>query len=201
MPDSGHPAASPKTKHKTCKRYNEPGHAHALTFACFANRPFLSRDRTRGWMLDAIAHARDRHRFDLWAYVIMPEHVHRLIYPTQLDYSISRILSSLKQPVSKRAIVYVRKHAPDFLARMTDTQPNGKTSLRFWHRGGGYDRNLWSPSYIWETIEYIHSNPVRRGLCDSETDWPWSSAGVFSAISDGPLGLDLESLPDDPRGR
>ena len=52
----------------------------------------------------------------------------------------------------------------------------------------------------WETIEYIHSNPVRRGLCDSETDWPWSSAGVFFGVSDGPLGLDLQSLPDDPRG-
>ncbi|HUU84259.1 MAG TPA: transposase [Phycisphaerae bacterium] len=152
-------------------------------------------------MVDAIAQARERHRFDLWAYVIMPEHVHLLIYPTEEDYSISRILSSLKQPVSKRAILYVRRHAPGFLAQMTDTQPSGKTSLRFWQRGGGYDRNLWSPRYVWETIEYIHSNPVRRGLCDSETDWPWSSAGVFFGASHAPLALDLQSLPDDRRGR
>ena len=200
MPDTRRIAGSARVKRKICRRFNVPGHAHALTFTCFGNRPFLSRDRTRGWMLEAIAQARGRQRFDLWAYVIMPEHVHLLIHPTEQEYRISRILSSLKQPVSKRAILYVGRNEPGFLGQMTDTQPNGKTWLRFWQRGGGYDRNLWSPRYVWETIEYIHSNPVRRGLCDSETDWPWSSAGVFLGVSDGPVRLDLGSLPDDPPG-
>jgi len=44
----------------------------------------------------------------LIGYVIMPEHVHLLIYPRAEGYSISRILSTLKQPVSKRAILFVQ---------------------------------------------------------------------------------------------
>jgi hypothetical protein len=56
---------------KTCKRYNVPGHAHFLTFSCFRRRPFLARDRSRGWMIDAIALARERHGLHLWAWVIM----------------------------------------------------------------------------------------------------------------------------------
>lgn len=92
----------------------------------------------------------------------MPDHVHLLNYPQGSDYSISRILTSLKQPVSKRAILFVQREAPHFLPNMTDAQPNGKTTLRFRQRGGGYDRNLWSPKYVWETIDYIHANPVRR---------------------------------------
>ena len=129
----------------------------------------------------------------------MPEHVHILLYPTRSDYSISRILSSLKQPVSKRAIRYVQANAPSFLAKLLDEQPNGRRSLRFWQRGGGYDRNLWSPRHIWETIDYIHGNPVRRGLCESDADWHWSSGGVYLGAVDGPLAIDVDSLPDDPR--
>ena len=97
----------------------------------------------------------------------MPEHVHLLLHPTRASYSISRILTSLKQPVAKRAVHYVRTDATSFVPRMTDEQPSGKRSLRFWQRGGVCDRNLWSPRHIWETIDYIHTNPVRRGLCAS----------------------------------
>jgi len=32
---------------KRCRRLNEPGHAHALTFSCFRRQPFLSKDRSR----------------------------------------------------------------------------------------------------------------------------------------------------------
>src|SRR4051794_34137238 len=99
---------------KTCKRYDIPGHAHYLTFSCFRRRPFLNRDRTRGWLIDAIRLARERHRLDLWAWVIMPEHAHLLLCPRDTDYAISRILSTLKQSVSKRAILFVQNEARSF---------------------------------------------------------------------------------------
>ncbi|NIA21881.1 MAG: hypothetical protein GWP05_07965 [Anaerolineaceae bacterium] len=40
--------------------------------------------------------------FDLWAWVIMPEHVHVLVLPRP-GITVSRILSGIKQPVSKRS--------------------------------------------------------------------------------------------------
>src|SRR5687767_2147446 len=76
---------------KRCKRFNDPGHAHYLTFSCFQRRPFLSRDRTRQWLVDAIALSREKHEFDLWAYVIMPEHAHAIILPRREAYEISDI--------------------------------------------------------------------------------------------------------------
>src|SRR6516225_4955404 len=63
---------------KRCRRYNEPGRAHELTFSCYRRLPLLSRDRTREWLIEAIQAARAQERFDLWAYVVMPEHVHIL---------------------------------------------------------------------------------------------------------------------------
>src|SRR5439155_26610577 len=31
------------------------------------------------------------------------------------------------------------------------------------------------------TIEYVHANPVRAGLCERATDWPWSDSAPVSA--------------------
>jgi putative transposase len=39
----------------------------------------------------------------LWAYVIMPEHVHVLLYPRQADYEMRLILVALKRPVADAA--------------------------------------------------------------------------------------------------
>ena len=127
-------------------------------------------------MLEAIESARAAHGFHLWAYVLMPEQIHLLIWPPSPAYDIGAILTSLKQPVAKRAVRFVRWHAPAFLGRMTDRQPNGKEAGRFWQRGGGHDRTLWEPRDVWEMIDYIHANPVRRGLCRRPEEWPWSSA-------------------------
>ncbi len=184
---------------KTCKRYNEPGDAHALTFSCFQRKPFLTRERSRAWVIKAIVRAKEKHRFDVWAYVLMPEHVHLLIYPRADDYSISDILRSIKLSVSTRAIRFVEENKPNFLIHMEDAQPNGRIAYRFWQRGGGYDRNLRSPKYIWETIDYFHANPVRRGLCQGNVDWLWSSARSYAGMEAGLLSIDTESLPDDPR--
>ena len=104
---------------KQCKRLNLVGHAHELTFSCYQRLPLLSRDRTRLWLAEAIRAARAKCQFDLWAYVFMPEHVHLLVYPRQPDYSISRTLWSIKQPVARQAIDYLAKHSSGWLAKLT----------------------------------------------------------------------------------
>jgi putative transposase len=182
-------------KFKNCKRFNEVGHAHELTFFCFQRQPFLTGDHARLWLVDAVKLARSKHALHLWAYVVMPEHVHLLIWPTRSVYSISSILATIKQSVTRKALNHVRQNAPQFLRRMEDRQPNGGCHHRFWQRGGGYDRNVFEPATVWNQIEYIHANPVRRGLCTLAEDWYWSSAGVYASLRDGPIGIDRESLP------
>ncbi len=180
---------------KTCKRYNELGHAHALTFTCYRRQPFLSRERSCHWFVDGVDRARAKHGFDLWAYCLMPEHVHLLLWPTLPAYSVSDILNSIKQSVAKRALIFVQREARDFLARMEDRQPSGKTCYRFWQRGGGYDRNLFEPGTVYQQMQYLHANPVRRGLCARAEDWLWSSAADYAGVRAGPLALQRESLP------
>jgi putative transposase len=165
---------------KQCVRFNAPGHAHELTFSCYRRLPLLSRERTCLWLAEAIAAARLRWQFDLWAYVFMPEHVHLLIYPRRLDYQISSILWQIKRPVGKRALYFLAQHSPDWLRRLSVTRKDGRVEHRFWQAGGGYDRNLMEPITVRLAINYIHNNPVRRGLVQQPEDWPWSSAGFYA---------------------
>ena len=100
-----------------------------------------------------------------------------------------------KPSASKRALIHVRRYAPQFLPRMEDRQPNGDVHYRSWQRGGGYDRNVFEPITVFEQIEYQHNNPVRRKLCVKPEDWLWSSAADYAGVRVGPLRIDRESLP------
>jgi putative transposase len=175
---------------KTVKSYEEPGHAHELTFSCFRRMPLLNRDRTRQWFIDALDATRKRRNLALWAYVIMPEHVHVLLYPRDVVYKIRHIRTGFKVSVQRKALTYLRDHAPQFLSRLRDEQPNGKVHYRFWQRGGGYDRNVTELSTLLAMIQYIHDNPVRRGLVTRATDWIWSSARFYEGMRDIPLLMD-----------
>jgi putative transposase len=186
---------SERPKFKNCRRYNDAGHAHALTFCCFRRQKFLASPRSCQWLVDAIDLARRKHQFDLWAYVIMPEHVHLVVCPRLDDYDVSRFLSTLKLSVTRKALAFVQLEAPASLPLMLDEQPNGQRHYRFWQRGGGFDRNLWSDKAIFAEIDYVHANPIRRGLCEKPEDWAWSSAGDYGLTRSGPLSIDFVSLP------
>ena len=179
---------------KKVKRMDVPGQAHYLTFSCFRNQPFLNKDRARIWFIEALGKAKEKHNFELWAWVIMPEHVHLMVLPGE-ETKVSNLLKSIKLSVAKTASLWVKDNAPGFLSSMTDTQPDGTKTIRFWQRGGGYDRNICSVDELYEKINYIHKNPVRRGLVDHPGDWHWSSYRAFEERVGDPISVDFESLP------
>jgi hypothetical protein len=48
---------------------------------------------------------------------------------------------------------------------------------------------------IYEKIEYVHNNPVRRGLAGCAQDWTWSSCLSWETGVDTPIPIDRQSLP------
>jgi putative transposase len=170
--------------------YDLPGHAHFLTYSCYQRLPLLSKDRTCEWVVEAMQVARRKFDFDLWAFVLMPEHVHVLLRPRQERYQLSRILAALKRPVSSRAKEYLVALDNRLWLKKLTVVENGSRVFRFWQAGGGYDKNLWNDRAILEVIDYIHANPVRRGLVERPTDWYWSSARFWAGDYSGPLEMD-----------
>ena len=171
------------------QNYNIPGHAHELTFTCYHRHAFLTAERACNWLKNAIDDARSEFDFSLWAYVFMPEHVHVVLWPRRLEYDIADIRQAIKEPVGRDALKFLRKHAPHWLPRLT--RKRGKRTERlFWQSGGGFDRNIETPKVLLAAIEYIHLNPVRRGLADIAVDWKWSSAAWYELGQPTPLAID-----------
>ncbi len=97
------------------KRYEDALHARYLTFSCFKRQPFLTSDRARLWMCDAMTAACEKHAFVLVAWVLMPEHVHLLVVPRSAGQQVGPLLTSMKQSVSRRAVAWVKESTPQFL--------------------------------------------------------------------------------------
>jgi len=163
------------------KNHDELGHAHELTFSCYHRFRFLQSDRVCEWFAEAIDIARSELNFSVWAYVFMPEHVHMVVFPKCADTKISEIRGRIKQPVSRKAVSYLRRNHPDWLERIAEKRKR-RTEYHFWLPGGGYDRNIVEPATLSRMIEYIHLNPLRRGLVDRTVDWKWSSAGWLAEL-------------------
>lgn len=86
----------PKTEQrKKLKRYDIPGHAHELTFSCYHRFHYLKEPACCSIFVNELAQAREHFLFRLWAYVLMPNHVHLFIYPTHNEYKTSSVLQSI----------------------------------------------------------------------------------------------------------
>ncbi len=163
---------------KTVRHYDLPNHAHELTFSTYDRLPLLLGPGIPEIVLAAISRITEREMAGIIAFVLMPEHLHLLLVPAVRDGSttpVASVLSAVKRPSSFRIKQLLTTSQPKLCDDLTVRERPGKTAFRFWQEGGGYDRNLTSRDAVHSSIEYIHMNPVRRGLCDRPSAWLWSS--------------------------
>lgn len=146
--------------------------------------PLLTNEQWRKQLARCLDSATEGERIELVAFVFMPEHLHLLIHPRNVNPSIGRFLARVKQPFSRQVKDSLAASGSPLLHRLTVQERPGKTCFRFWQEGPGFDRNLFSPAAIAASLDYIHQNPVRRGLCKRAVDWKWSSARYY--LSDPP---------------
>lgn len=180
---------------KQRRRFGDSGHPRELTFSCYRGYPFLERERVREWFRSALETARAKFGFQLWAYVVMPEHVHLLVYPGAAADRMGQFLQAVKEPVGRQAIAHLRTHAPDWLERLR-VKEGKRVRHRFWQPGGGYDRNVTENGTLRSMIEYIHANPVRRGLVTRAEDGEWSSARWFAGQRPVWMNMDDQVLQE-----
>src|SRR5260370_32742408 len=108
---------------KDLKRYHERGDLHFLTFSCYRRLPLLGTMQKRNLFVHALGKIRERYKFLLVGYVVMPNHVHLLISETS-KATTSAILKVLKQRVS-RDLRRSRRRAPAGQLRFSFTKGDG----------------------------------------------------------------------------
>ena len=106
---------------------------------------------------------RRKHGFAITVWVFLPDHWHAIIYPPY-PLTISTVFRAVK--VSSMIGINVRRRERGELWQD-----------RF------FDRAPRTVKEYNETVEYIHLNPVRRGLVGDTRDWKWSSVHEYAGVS------------------
>jgi len=83
-------------------------------------------------------------------------------------------------------------NAPHWLPRVTRLRGT-RIERHFWLPGGGYDRNIETSTALLRMIDYIHMNPVRRGLIETPSEWKWSSAAWY--LNGTPTPFEIDRVP------
>jgi len=140
--------------------------------------------------VESLQIARERHEIDIYAYVIMPEHMHLLVRARSLESNLTRFIHDVKRPVSWRVKRSFQESGKShWLERLTVAR-GSRNVFRFWQPDAGFDRNIFNGRGVREVAEYIHGNPVRRGLVESTLDWEYSSARYWAGRRDYLIKMD-----------
>jgi len=121
----------------------------------FQNSPFwLKEDKIAKIIKDSLFWGSQK-RYDLFAFCVMPNHVHILIRPVIID----------DKPFPLQKIMYDHKH---FTAIEANKIINRKDN--FW-QDEHYDHYIRNEKEFFNVLNYIYLNPVKAKLIDNPEDW------------------------------
>lgn len=157
----------------------------------------FNRAEYRDILLENLKFCRDNKGLQVWAYVIMSNHIH-LIVSTKKPFKLEAVMRDFKSYSARRIIDLV-------------LDPNFPESRQEWllhmfryfarhHHGGAQQHQIWqadnhpielfSEKVTLQKLQYIHNNPVRAKMVRNPEDWMYSSASNY-ACGDGVFETDL----------
>ncbi|HET7371575.1 MAG TPA: transposase [Gammaproteobacteria bacterium] len=127
-----------------------------FTLVTYQRRPHFANPNNVNLLRDSIRHVRSKRPFDLFAIVILPDHLHCIwqFSDADVDYSIRW------QMIKTR------------FTRMSEL-PKPVWQPRYWEHAIRDDDDLR------RHLDYIHYNPVKHGYAKAPGDWRWSSFSKF----------------------
>jgi putative transposase len=150
-------------------RYQQTRQSHFVTFCCYHRRPLLATGASRRTFELALERVRRTFKLSVYAYVLMPEHVHLLLSEPARGL-LADALKSLKQGISRRLI---------------------GDAEHFWQKRY-YDFNIRNYAQFVEKVKYIHRNPVKKGLCQRPENWEWNSFRHYATGCKGRVEIESE---------
>ncbi len=132
-----------------------PGFAHHVTQRGNRRANVFETDDDRAAYLRFLKKYTGKHAVDVWAYCLMPNHIHLVVVPRRED--------SLALALRDTHTVYAMHF-------------NERTGLDGHVWQGRFFSCPLGESHLWAAVRYVERNPVRAGLVEDACDYPWSSA-------------------------
>jgi putative transposase len=138
-------------------RISAPFQTYFITKCVDERRETLADPAAAEIVIESLAHSRRQGEIKLLAFVVMPEHYHA-VFVLLPDHDLSDLMRRVGSYTANR------------IRRTLDLD------LPVWQADGFYDRACRNDKEVLDAVEYVHHNPVRKGLVKVPEDWPFSSA-------------------------
>jgi putative transposase len=133
-----------------------------ITICTRNRRNILTHETAASVLIEEWQRARERHRWAIGRYVIMPDHVHFLCRPEHQAKTLSRFVGAWKTRTRRK----IQKAKPQPTAAVTTPQS-------LWQREF-FDHLLRSSESYKGKWNYVRENPVRSGFVASADDWSYA---------------------------
>jgi putative transposase len=122
---------------------------------------------------------REKFGFKMLAHVVMPHHIHLVLQPSSKG-SISDIMRDFKKRTAKEIVDRLKREKRTevlhvFPEAAKKYHPNENREYQVWEDRFD-DVAVYSDEVLHTKIEYIHNNPVKAGLVDTQDAFLYSSA-------------------------
>lgn|SRR5574341_764176 len=173
---------------KKIKHYTELGHAHFITLVVNKRIPVFSNSETAIKAVQAIEFYQKNFGIKILGFVIMPDHLHLIAWP-QGAKSPEEFVRDFKKYLAKGILDLL---TPSEKTKFLLGRPQ-KRNHRFqiWQKDY-YDFNIYNQDILSEKLNYIHYNPVRKGLVENPEDYPYSSCRSY--LEKGEILLEVDKF-------
>jgi putative transposase len=155
--------------------------------------PVFRTDTLKVVTCNALDEARKSAGFSIYAYVIMPDHLHLI---TDGELKPSKILRFVNGITSRRVIDHLKEHGHNSsLLKLKHETKEREYRYSLWdHHSNVF--SITSEDMFMQKVNYIHENPVRAGLVERAEDYRWSSARIWQrrALEDEPLMMNIDRI-------
>jgi REP-associated tyrosine transposase len=164
-----------------------------LTSVAKDRLPVFRSDEIKLITCAALNEARESGKFALYAYVIMPDHLHVV---TDSPLSPSKTLQFINGITGRRIIDYLKgQRYETSLSKLRHETRSRRYSHSVWNHHPNA-RLLWSERMLMERVSYTHQNPVRTGFVSQPLEYRWSSVRCWSQkpLADEPLLMNIDRI-------
>ncbi len=181
------------------RRYDEAGHIHFWTISCYRRLAFLWHDDLKRVVIDGFKLLQRDFNVCMIAYVIMPDHIHFIIYPhapgSDEPIPISILLHRFKRFVGlegKKRLRNIWRSRGQLWSVPLNQWATGGFGKQQIFQTRGYDFNIKRFETLLEKIDYCHKNPITRGLVNDAADWRWSSFRFYERADRSVIAMDWD---------
>jgi putative transposase len=138
----------------------------------------------------ALHEARTSGGFSIYAYVIMPDHLHAI---TDSILKPSKVLQYINGIISRRVIDHLKAggHNASLRKLQRESGAHGHRYSLWEHHNNVMP--IFSEDMLMQKVNYIHQNPVTAELIERAENYRWSSARIWKrcALENEPLTVDI----------